>query len=290
MKSIFKTIVLMGRQQTEGMAETLNSLIIYLQKHDINIIIEKDTAILLPALDLPVINREKLAGNCDLMIVVGGDGSLLSASHFATDQNIPVVGINRGRLGFLTDIRPDEIENLDKILQGEYLEESRFLLNAGVQHQDHTLTQELALNEVVLLPSVINRMIEFTIYIDQQLVCAQRADGLIVATPTGSTAHSLSGGGPILHPGLDAIVLLPMFPHTLSSRPIVVKGKSNIEIVIAEECKTCPNISCDGQEMIPIPSGGKINIKKHANQLRLIHLKDYNYYETLRSKLHWENK
>jgi NAD+ kinase len=290
MKLAFKTIVIMGRQQTEGMAETLSNLITYLQKRDINIIIEKDTAVLLPTFDLPTINRQQLAGNCDLIIVVGGDGSLLSASHFATDQNIPIVGINRGRLGFLTDIRPDEIKTLDKILQGEYLEEARFLLNAEVQHQDHTLTQEIALNEVVLLPSVINRMIEFTIYIDKQLVCTQRADGLIVATPTGSTAHALSGGGPILHPGLDAIVLLPMFPHTLSSRPIVVKGQSNIEIVIAEDCKTSPNISCDGQELIPIPSGGKISIKKHANKLRLIHLKDYNYYETLRSKLHWESK
>jgi NAD+ kinase len=280
----------MGRQQTKGVVETLNTLIDYLQKHNINIIIEKETSIMMSAHDLPTIDREQLQGKCDLIIVVGGDGSLLNAAHFAAPQNIPVLGVNRGRLGFLTDIRPNEIDNIGKILQGTYNEELRFLLNANIQHKNHTIAQKLALNDVVLLPSDINRMIEFSIHIDKQFVCSHRADGMIIATPTGSTAHALSGGGPILHPGLDAIVLLPMFPHTLSSRPIVVKGDSDIEIIMAEECKACPNISCDGQELIPIPSGGKININKHKNLLRLIHMTDYNYYETLRGKLHWESK
>ncbi|KPJ67433.1 MAG: hypothetical protein AMJ43_04015 [Coxiella sp. DG_40] len=289
MESIFKNIVLMGRQHTEGVAETLNTLVSYLQERNINVLIEKETAIIVPTHDLSVISREQLKNNCDLIIVVGGDGSLLNAAHFAADQDVPVVGVNRGTLGFLTDIRPDEIDNIGKILQGDYIEEKRFLFNANVQHQDHIIATKLALNDVVLLPSEINRMIEFTVYINGLLVSTHRADGMIVATPTGSTAHALSGGGPILHPGLDAIVLLPMFPHTLSNRPIVVKGDSDIEIVMAKDCKACPNISCDGQELIPVPLEGKIKIKKHVNQLRLIHLKDYDYYATLRGKLHWIN-
>lgn len=286
----FKTVALIGRRYTQGVSETLTAIIKYLQKKNIDVIVEKETAIILHANGFKKIDGHKLTGKCNLIIVVGGDGSLLNAARTAVDQDIPVVGINRGNLGFLTDINPDDIKSIGKILQGNYIEETRFLLNATIKHENHIINQDLALNDVVLLPSEINRMIEFSVYIDNQFVCNHRADGMIVATPTGSTAHALSGGGPILHPGLDAIVLLPMFPHNLSSRPIVVKGDSLIEIVMAEDCKAYPNISCDGQKLVPIPNGGKINIKKHQNKLRLIHLQDYNYYETLRAKLKWENK
>lgn len=285
----FKNIALIGRRHTEGVAETLTEVINYLQKHDVKIMLEKETAIMVLNHQLPIVKREELKNNCDLIIVVGGDGSLLTAARIAVDQDIPVVGVNRGTLGFLTDINPDEIESLGKILAGKYKEEPRFLLDVRMQHEDHIITKDIALNDVVLLPSETNRMIEFCVYINQQFVCTHRADGLIVATPTGSTAHALSGGGPILHPGLDAIVLLPMFPHALSSRPIVVEGDSDIEIVMAEACHACPNISCDGQNLIPIASGAKINIKQHPEKLRLIHLQDYNYFETLRVKLHWES-
>ncbi|MCK4609227.1 MAG: NAD(+)/NADH kinase, partial [Gammaproteobacteria bacterium] len=168
MTTTFKTIVLMGRQQTAGVAETLNALVAYLQTNAINIAIEKESAPMITNLNFPVVEREQLQGKCDLIIVVGGDGSLLSAAHFAAAQNIPVLGINRGRLGFLTDIRPDEIENIGKILKGDYLEEVRFLLSTSIQHKESTIAKKQALNDVVLLPSENNRMIEFTIYIDNQ--------------------------------------------------------------------------------------------------------------------------
>jgi NAD+ kinase len=274
MSNKFKNIVLMARRPGDGVLETLNTLTSYLEKQGVKVVLESEAKII-------------SAENCDLIIVIGGDGSLLSAAHIAAPNNIPVLGINRGTLGFLTDIKPDEIEIIGEILQGKYIEESRFLLTATV---DSSTVEYLALNDVVLLPSEVNHMIEFAVYIDDQFVCLQRADGLIVATPTGSTAHALSGGGPVLHPGLDAILLQPMFPHTLTSRPIVVNGECKIKIITSKESDAGQNISCDGQKLIPISSGGDITIKKYPRELRLIHLASYNYYETLRGKLHWENR
>jgi NAD+ kinase len=293
----FKTIALIGKRHTHGISKTLIALIEYLETKKINFLVEKNTAVMLRTHDfkkkIATFSTEDILSEghkCDLMIVIGGDGSMLSAAKIAANQNIPIVGINRGSLGFLTDIKPNDIKNIGKLLQGHYLEESRFLLNSIIKHGKRTIHQDIALNDIVLLPSEINRMIEFSVYIDHQFVCTHRADGMIVATPTGSTAHALSGGGPILRPGLDAIVLLPMFPHTLSSRPIVVKGDSQIEIIMAKNSRAYPKISCDGRKLVPVPSGGKIIIKKHVNKLRLIHLKDYNYFEILRAKLKWENK
>jgi NAD+ kinase len=288
----FKTIALISKRCADGVSETLIALIKYLEAKKINVTIEKETANMLR--DCGFKKNKHIASfsdkdKCDLVIVVGGDGSLLHAAKIAVDQNIPVLGVNRGTLGFLTDINPDNIKDIGKILQGNYIEESRFLLTATIKQKHHIINQSIALNDIVLLPSDINRMIEFSIYINDLFVCTHRADGMIVATPTGSTARALSGGGPILQPGLDAIVLLPMFPHNLSSRPIVVKGESHIEIIVDKNCNVHPNISCDGQKLVSVPNGGKIDIKKHTNRLRLIHLKDYNYFQTLRTKLKWEN-
>jgi len=298
----FKTIYLTAKRYTQGISETLIALIEYLEKNAVKVILDQETIAMLQANRVKKTTIYNLSNNyehfelsklkpqCDLIIVIGGDGSLLSTAKIAADQNIPIVGVNRGTLGFLTDINPEYIESIGKILRGNYIEETRFLLNASIKHDDKIINQDLALNDVVLLPSHNNRMIEFSVYINKQFVCTHKADGIIVATPTGSTAHALSGGGPILHPGLDAIVLLPMFPHTLSSRPIVVTGDSHIEIIMNKNYESYPNVSYDGRKLVPIPSSGKIDIKKHINRLRLIHLHDYNYFETLRVKLKWENK
>lgn len=289
----FKTVALIGKKRIDSAAETLIALIKYLETKKVNVTLEKETAIMLRGCKFKKnIDIAKFSGKdkCDLIIVVGGDGSLLHSAKIAVDQNIPILGVNRGTLGFLTDINPDCIKDIGKILQGNYIEESRFLLTATVKQKRRIINQSIALNDVVLLPYDMNRMLEFSIYIDGLFVCTHRADGMIVATPTGSTARALSGGGPILQPGLDAIVLLPMFPHNLSSRPVVVKGDSRIEIIVDNNCNAHPNISCDGQKLVSIPSGGIINIKKHANKLRLIHLQDYNYFQTLRTKLKWENR
>lgn len=283
----FRKVALLGRQRVEGIEETLLMLRDYLAQFPVEVVLEPDTAELVPDADLPIFSKELICKNCDLLIVVGGDGSMLNAAQIAINYGLPVLGINRGRLGFLTDIRPDELYKVKDVLAGEYLEESRFLLEAEIESENQ-IQKTLALNDVVLLPGNIAHMIEFEVRINNQVICTQRADGIIVATPTGSTAYALSGGGPILHPQLDAVVLVPMFPHTLSSRPIVVKGDSEILIHLSPLNEVCPRVSCDGQKRIPLSPDGKIKIKKYPQTLRLIHPLDYNYYQTLREKLGWE--
>lgn len=291
MSKKFKHIGIIARLRATNGKETLLNLIDFLQAAGIGFVIEQQTADFLHKSQLPTAEREHLAEQCDLIIVVGGDGSLLYAAKTVVDQQIPVLGINRGRLGFLADIKPNELgARLTPILNGHYYEEPRFLLDAVIRNNNHVLYHEIALNEVILIPGAIAHMIEFEVYINQQFVFSQRADGQIIATPTGSTAYALSGGGPILQPNLDAIVLVPMFPHTLSSRPIVVDGNANIEIVIAKDNITAPHLSCDGQERVPIPAGYHLHISKKKETLKLIHPLDYNYYETLRTKLRWGAK
>jgi NAD+ kinase len=285
----FKTVGLIGRYRGDMYIETLHTLISFLHKKHIKVMLEQETAAMLHDSSLPTLSREELNWHCDLIIVVGGDGSLLGAARYAVARDVPVLGINRGTLGFLTDIKPDEIEEkIAAILHGHYIEEKRFLLQATVHHNNHIMATSTALNDVVLMPGEIPHMIEFDIYINEQFMCSQRADGIIVATPTGSTAYALSGGGPILHTKLDALALVPVFPHKLSSRPIVINGDSVIKIVINANNESAPKISSDSQERVSVPAGGHIRIVKHPQQLRLIHPSDYNYFETLRSKLGWE--
>lgn len=288
-KPPFKRIALIGRQRGETIIETLVALKSYLRGRQVAVVFEQDTAAMMSQHNKSAIPSDQLAQHCDLIIAVGGDGSLLNAARIAVSQHLPVLGINRGRLGFLTHIRPGEFSKVSAVLDGDYMEEQRFLLTAKLEQEDSVIEQD-ALNDVVLLPGDVAHMIEFSIYINHQFVCTQRADGLIVATPTGSTAYALSGGGPILHPSLNAVVLVPMFPHTLSSRPIVISADSVIELVIEEDNEVSPFVSCDGQERVAIPRGGKIKITKKSEPLHLIHPKDYNYFETLRTKLGWVNK
>lgn len=294
MKSLFKRIGLIGKQRgSDNITTTLQGLIDLLRVRYVDFVIEADTAATLShAEQLPTVTKDQLGHQCDLVIVVGGDGSLLNAARVVVDSGTPVLGINRGRLGFLTDVRPTELtKKINEILDGHYLEESRFLLTTHILDGTQTTFQDDALNDVVLTPGArLGHMIEFEIYINERFVCHQRADGLIVATPTGSTAYALSGGGPILHPHLNAIVLVPMFPHTLSSRPIVISGDCQIDIAIAKTNETSPQMSCDGRERVSVNPGDHIFIRKKSKELRLIHPTDYHYFETLRNKLSWETK
>ena len=234
---------------------------------------------------------EELGSCCDLVIVVGGDGSLLKTARVLVDSRVPLLGINRGHLGFLTDIRPTEIETrIPPILDGGYTLEHRFLLNAEVYRHDSVIGSSCAVNDVVLYPGEIARMISFELYMDNQFVYSQRSDGLIVSTPTGSTAYALSGGGPIMAPETDSVVLVPMCPHTLTSRPITVNRRRIIDIVISEANPHTPQLSCDGQEIISLMPGDRIRIKQYPIEMRLVHPLDYDYFEVLRSKLNWGQK
>ncbi|MDX1901659.1 MAG: NAD(+) kinase [Gammaproteobacteria bacterium] len=286
----FKRIGIFGRTGTPGVNETLKALIQFLQTHNHPVCVEAETAAMLGPLSLPIIPKEQLNQHCDLLIVVGGDGSLLHATPIVVDQQLPVLGVNRGSLGFLTDILPTKLDKIADILKGNYFVEERFLLTATVTETNKRLGQYDALNEVVIVPNGVPHMLEFEIYINKQFVCSQHADGLIIATPTGSTAYALSGGGPILHPQLDAIVLVPMFPHTLSHRPIVVDGKSEVEVIISHQKKNTARLSCDGQESHILTADMHLIIQKKSIPLKLIHPLDYQYFETLRSKLYWGKK
>ncbi|PIZ03995.1 MAG: NAD(+) kinase [Gammaproteobacteria bacterium CG_4_10_14_0_8_um_filter_38_16] len=280
----FKHIALISRQG-KNTADTVNAVKNYLLKKKLTVYIEEKTAGMLSKNTLPTFSETHLPKKVDLMIVIGGDGSLLNAAHCALPYHLPVLGINRGRLGFLTDIHPNELSKIGAVLSGKYLTEKRFLLTA----KNGKKPLGIALNDVVLLPGDA-QLIEFEIRINDQFVCHQRADGLIVSTPTGSTAYALSGGGPILHPKLNAIVLVPMFPHTLSSRPIVVQDTAKIEIRVRNHNASHADISCDGQHRISIDPNDCITITKHKKQLQLIHPENYEYFATLREKLGWQSR
>ncbi len=198
------------------------------------------------------------------------------------------MGINRGRLGFLTDISPDEIQSkLLSVLEGHYQEESRFLLSATLIRDNNPCAHAIGLNDVVLYSAGLARMLEFEVFINTHFVFRQRADGLISATPTGSTAYALSGGGPILYPTLNAILLLPMLAHTLSSRPLVIDNSSIIELKLAPNCESAPKLSIDGQIHWDLLPSDRILIQKHPQGLRLIHPADHDYFSVLRQKLGW---
>lgn len=284
----FSNIGLIGRRSSESTKYSLSRLISFLEKQKITIFLDEDTSEVISEGDLPVKPRSELAEICDLIIVVGGDGSLLSAARSFAGHDIKLLGINRGRLGFLTDISPEEIEyKVGEVLEGHYDEEERFLLNSSVFRQNEKMSESVALNDVVLHPGKFIRMIEFELFINDEFVCRQRADGLIVSTPTGSTAYALSVGGPIMHPGLNAFVLVPMNPHTLSSRPIVVHGDAKIKIVVCSSNHLNPHVSCDGQTHIVTQPSDIVEVKKSQRKLKLIHPKGHNFYETCRSKLGW---
>ena len=284
----FHNIGLIGRLGSKKVVDTLKSMISFLTDQNFNIILDRRVADLMPGHGLQISSKKSMGKLCDLVIVGGGDGSLLGAARALARYDVPLLGVNRGQLGFLTDISPSEFETKFKeILANKYTEEERFLLKVEVTRNGEIVGEADALNDMVLHPGKATRMIEFDLYVEGDYVYTQRSDGLIIATPTGSTAYSLSGGGPIMHPKLDALVLVPMFPHTLSSRPIVVDGNSELRIIISDENETYPIVSCDGQVSINLAPGDVITITKHQHKLKLLHPEGYNFYRTCREKLGW---
>lgn len=291
MKQHFQTLGIISKTHKPGMRETLESLINYLQSQHKTILISPDVARLLPDTSLPIQEDSVLAKTVDLMIVVGGDGSLLRAAHDLVNTDTPIIGINRGTLGFLTDIHPHTLaQQLESVFAGHYTEENRFLLDVNILQEEELHTHTSALNEMVLLPHINPHMIDFEIYLNDNFVCRERSDGLIIATPTGSTAYALSAGGPILHPELDAMVLVPLLSHTLSSRPLVISAAHELRIDISANNRDPVRIACDGGDCLEVKAGAQIFIQKKASHLRLIHPLDYDYFDALRSKLHWGKK
>jgi len=284
----FKTVGLVGKHGDDRVKGAINDICSYLVGKGCEAVIDSVTAEIIPDLDYPVVTRKELGERADLCIIVGGDGTLLNAARSLAHFDLPLLGFNLGRLGFLTDISPEDMaEKLDRVLVGDYLEEPRGLLFTSIYRQGELINQSCAFNDVVVHKWNGARMLEYETFIDGQFINSTRSDGLIVSTPTGSTGYALSGGGPILHPSLHAIVLVPICPHTMTYRPIVVYADSEIEIIVKDVNQAEAQVTCDGQINIGLQTDDRIYIKKHEHLVRLLHPTDYDYYEILRAKLHW---
>ncbi|MCB1649989.1 MAG: NAD(+) kinase [Pseudomonadales bacterium] len=289
--SAFKRIGLVGRPGHSGVVDSLRSLGEVLKSLGLKVLVDQISGEMLQGESFELMERDRLAGQCDLVIVVGGDGSMLGVAPMLAEHDVPVLGVNRGRLGFLTDILPDEIEaRLRDILAGHFTEEHRFLIECELRRGGKVVQSGVALNDVVLHPGTSARMIEFELFINEQFVHSQQSDGLIVATPTGSTAYALSAGGPIMHPSLNALVLVPMYPHSLGSRPLVVDADSLIRVVVGKQRSIIPQVGCDGSTGFAAHPGDELIVRKRPGALRLVHPLDYNFYQTCRSKLGWGNR
>ncbi len=288
-KESFKNVGLIGRPGSNvQVEETLCALIAFLDRRNICVVLDEATSAHLPDLTHQRGNRKIIGETCDLVIVVGGDGCLLGAARDLARYKVPLLGVNRGRLGFLTDIHPNEIEErVAEVLDGEYELEHRFLLETQIKRDGRWMGENSALNDVVFHSGNSVKMLEFELFVDGDFVYRQRSDGLIVSSPTGSTAYALSGGGPIMHPRLDAIVLVPMFPHTLSSRPIVIDGNSEIKIFMSPTNDFNSLLNCDGQGGQVVEPGDWIYVRKRSHPLKLLHPKTHSFYEACRSKLGW---
>lgn len=256
--------------------------------------VDQNTAVGFNLDNVPIISRRSIR-DVDLIIVVGGDGSLLGAARSLVDLDVPMLGVNRGHLGLLTDISPSNVEHaLKKIVEGHYTTENRMMLDVRVFRRDEEgveelLGQSLALNETVVHSGILAHMIVCRVSINGNYMYTLRADGIIVGTPTGSTAYSLSAGGPIIEPHLDVLSLVPMFPQSLNCSPIILPGKSRVEIEFEFKDNTPEwvNVNCDGQATIRADTKCIVCVRQHQNPLRLIHPAGYDYYSVLRQKLGW---
>lgn len=287
---MFKKIVLITNNYTNKVvSDTLNTVISVLEQRNIAVFLDKNCSEMIPRSSQAQVSPEMFKkGDYDLAIAIGGDGTMLKAAHLVANHDIPLLGINRGRLGFLADIPAHSVEQmLAKILDGEYVEDPRFQLHCHVEREGKILHESDAFNDVILQKGNIGKLIGFETWVNGTYVHSQRGDGMIVATPTGSTAYALSGGGPIIHPSLDALVLVPICPHTLSNRPIVINGNSRVEIIMQEAITDRGNLTCDGEIICQLSEGDRLSVFKKDKKIRLIHPANYDHYSVLRAKLAW---
>lgn len=285
----FKTIGLIGKKYANAdIGECMTNLNNFLKERNLEVYVDENTAKIFGSSNLKSLSRQQIGEQCDLVIAMGGDGTLLSAARSLAKYNVPMVGINLGTLGFLTDIPASQInQKLSDILDGKYFEEERILLDVKIMRDGEQINESIAFNDVVVHKWEEARMLEFDTTIDGRYVNKQKSDGLIIATPTGSTAYALSGGGPIIHPTLNAFLLVPICPHTLSQRPLAVHGDSYVEITVSTSGHARAQVTCDGQINLGVIGGDTICVKKLDTKITILHPEDYNYYEILRAKLHW---
>ena len=285
----FSRVGIIGRQGSPHIDDSLATVHAVLTNRACEILVEADSVPMLHIQGVHAVARNEIS-TCDLIVVVGGDGSMLGVARDFAEYRIPVLGVNRGGLGFLADISPDQIETeLHGVLDGMYSTEDHFLIQQVVYRAGEVVHESAALNDVVVSSGSLSRMMDFRLSIDGEFVYAQRSDGLLVSSPTGSTAYSLSAGGPIMHPKLDAIAIIPLYPHTLASRPIVVPGSFALKVSISSNTYGA-RTSSDSQVDFELVPGDVVEISKYRYLLRLIHPASHSFYEACRSKLDWGSR
>ncbi|MES2363812.1 MAG: NAD kinase [Pseudomonadota bacterium] len=286
MKSQFRHVALIGKYHAHGSRSALESIAHFLGTQGCDVAIEQDTANNTGLTQYPILDVPGIGAHCDLGLVVGGDGTMLGIGRLLAQFGVPLIGINQGRLGFITDIAFEDYQTiLGPILRGEFEEDRRWMMQAKVVRDGRCVFDATAMNDVVVNRGATTGMVELRVEVDGRFLANQRADGLIIATPTGSTAYALSAGGPLLHPSIGGWVLVPIAPHTLSNRPIVLSdsGEITVEIVAGRDASA----NFDMQSLATLLHGDRITVRRSEHQMRFLHPKGWSYFDTLRKKLHW---
>jgi NAD+ kinase len=283
----FTTVALWGRLTEQSVAEPAQQMVAHLRNHGIRVLVSIDADRSREIEGATHVDEKELAASADLVVAVGGDGTLLHAARHVAARNVPLVGINRGRLGFLTDVSPEHmLETIDAILAGDYLADRRVMLAAKLSSAQDAPSL-FAVNDVVVQKGDTGRLLDFTTDVDGSYVNTHRGDGLIVATPTGSTAYALSCGGPIIQPNVDALVMVPICPHSLSDRPLLLPTTSMVRVTLDNAGGSAAHVVCDGEPLGRLAAGESLIISVAEQTVTLLHPRDYNYYDLLRSKLNW---
>jgi NAD+ kinase len=281
-----KTIALVGKLQVEGGNRAVKDVARFLAQAGHRVVLESQSAVSGEPSEYPVWTAAQIGAGAELVVVLGGDGTMLGIARQLAPYNVPLVGINQGRLGFMTDIPFKDMQRaLGEILAGDYETEERSLLSGRITRAGKTILEALALNDVVVARGAVSGMVELSVEVDGRFMYSQRSDGLIVATPTGSTAYALSASGPILHSCLAGILLVPIAPHSLSNRPIVLPDSSLIEVVVTGGREVSANF--DMQSYTALAHGDRISVQRAPVSIRFLHPPGYSYFATLRQKLHW---
>ncbi len=286
MPSRFRHVALVGKHQAQGIRGLLEEIAHFLVRQGLQVSLEQQTALNTGITEFPTLAADDLGARCDLAVVLGGDGTMLGIARRLARHGTPLVGINQGRLGFITDISVgDFAQTLAPMIAGDYEEEHRTMLEGGVVRDGVSIFEAFALNDVVVSRGATSSMVELKIDIGDEFVANLRADGLIIGSPTGSTAYALSAGGPILHPGIAGWVLVPIAPHDLSNRPIVLPdtGEINVQVVAGRDV----SVNFDMQSLASLQHGDRIVVRRSPHQVRFLHPRGWSYYATLRRKLHW---